>query len=41
MEIGLHKVAEVFFGCIVGLLVSWFMARIWPLAEFSQGVGES
>jgi uncharacterized membrane protein YccC len=36
VEVGLHKVAEVFFGCIVGLLVSWLMARIWPLAEPAQ-----
>ncbi len=26
---GLHKVAEVFFGCLVGLLVSWLMSKIW------------
>ena len=26
---GLHKVAEVLFGCIVGLLVSWLMSRLW------------
>ena len=26
---GLHKVAEVFFGCLVGLIVSWLMSRIW------------
>jgi uncharacterized membrane protein YccC len=33
MEFGLQKVMEVLFGCLVGLLVSWIMARIWPLAE--------
>ena len=26
---GLHKVAEVLFGCIVGLLVSWLMSKVW------------
>lgn len=26
---GLYKVAEVFFGCIVGLLVSWLMSKVW------------
>jgi uncharacterized membrane protein YccC len=36
VEVGLHKVAEVFFGCIVGLLISWLMARIWPLEETAQ-----
>jgi len=31
IEHGLHKVAEVLFGCFVGLLVSWLMSKIWPL----------
>ena len=31
IEHGLHKVAEVVFGCLVGLLVSWAMSRIWPI----------
>jgi hypothetical protein len=26
---GLHKVAEVLFGCIVGLLVSLGMSKVW------------
>ncbi|UKJ08205.1 FUSC family protein [Solitalea lacus] len=26
---GLHKVAEVIFGCFVGLLVSWLMSKFW------------
>ena len=26
---GLHKVAEVIFGCLVGMLVSVLMARLW------------
>lgn len=39
---GLHKVAEVFFGCIVGLLVSWLMSKIWlvrPPAERVEPAG--
>ena len=28
---GLHKVAEVIFGCLVGLTVSWAMSKIWIL----------
>lgn len=32
VEHGLHKVAEVLFGCLVGLLVSWLMSKVWPLA---------
>ena len=30
---GLHKVAEVVLGCVMGLCVSWLMSRIWPLPE--------
>ncbi len=33
IENGLHKVAEVLLGCLMGLCVSWFMSRIWPLPE--------
>jgi uncharacterized membrane protein YccC len=29
LQKGLHKVGEVVFGCVVGLLVSWFMSRLW------------
>lgn len=36
IEVALHKVAEVLFGCVVGLLVSWFMASIWPLPPSGQ-----
>jgi uncharacterized membrane protein YccC len=33
VEHGLHKVAEVIFGCLVGLVVTWAMSRVWPIAE--------
>ena len=36
---GLHKVAEVVFGCIVGLLVSRLMSQVWliqPPAERAE-----
>jgi uncharacterized membrane protein YccC len=33
IEHGLHKVAEVLFGCLVGLVVSWAMSRIWPIRQ--------
>lgn len=26
---GFHKVLEVIFGCLVGLIVSWLMAKVW------------
>jgi hypothetical protein len=33
VEQGLLKVAEVVFGCLVGLLVSGLMSRLWPLPD--------
>lgn len=33
IESGLHKVAEVIVGCLIGLGVSWLMSRVWPLKE--------
>jgi uncharacterized membrane protein YccC len=29
VERGLHKVAEVIFGCLVGITVSWLMSHVW------------
>ena len=29
IERGLHRVGEVVFGCIVGVLVSWLMSKVW------------
>jgi hypothetical protein len=31
IEIGLRRVAEVLFGCLLGLAVSWAISKIWPL----------
>jgi uncharacterized membrane protein YccC len=36
VEHGLHKVAEVIFGCVMGLLVSLVMSRVWPIPERTQ-----
>jgi len=33
IEHGLHKVAEVLFGCLMGLAVSYGMSKVWPLPE--------
>ena len=33
IENGLHKVGEVVLGCVMGLVVSWTMSRVWPMAE--------
>jgi uncharacterized membrane protein YccC len=41
LEHGLGKVAEVLFGCVAGLLVSWAMARVWPMEEPAQGDADS
>jgi uncharacterized membrane protein YccC len=32
-EVGLRRVIEVVFGCVIALGVSWLTARIWPLPE--------
>jgi hypothetical protein len=31
VEIGLRRVGEVLFGCLLGLAVSWLISKIWPL----------
>ena len=31
IEHGLHKVGEVLLGCLMGLVVSWSMSKLWPL----------
>jgi len=33
MEAGLRRVGEVLLGCVVGLIVAWFLSEIWPLPE--------
>jgi len=33
VEHGLHKVAEVLFGCVMGLMVSFLMSKLWPLPD--------
>ena len=33
MEAGLKRTGEVILGCLVGLLVSWLFARLWPMHE--------
>ena len=32
-EQGLHRVAEVLLGCVVGIAVAWLLSKIWPLPE--------
>jgi uncharacterized membrane protein YccC len=33
MEQGVHRVAEVLFGCVVGFAVAWLLSKLWPLPE--------
>jgi len=36
VEHGLHKVAEVVIGCLVGLVVSYMMSKVWRLPGEEQ-----
>ena len=36
VEYGLHKVAEVLYGCLIGLLVTWLMSKLWPIRGSRQ-----
>jgi uncharacterized membrane protein YccC len=36
IEIGLTRVAEVMLGCLVGLLVTWLMSKVWPLRQVAR-----
>jgi uncharacterized membrane protein YccC len=39
IEVGLLKVAEVLFGCAVGLGISWVVSSLWPLPEQEAAAG--
>jgi uncharacterized membrane protein YccC len=39
IEVGLRRVGEVMLGCLMGLLVSWLMSKIWPLGQSGKGAG--
>ena len=36
---GVNRMAEVLFGCLVGLLVAWLVSVVWPLPEPSPNAG--
>lgn len=36
VENGLRKVVEVIFGCVVGMLVSWLMSKVWLVKKPTQ-----
>jgi hypothetical protein len=33
---GLIRVATVFAGCLVGIVVSWLMSKIWPVLKRAE-----
>ena len=37
LERGAVRVAEVLFGCLVGIACAWLMSRLWPLHEAQSG----
>jgi uncharacterized membrane protein YccC len=39
IEVGLRRVGEVMLGCVMGLVVTWLMSKIWPLPEPGRGQG--
>jgi uncharacterized membrane protein YccC len=41
VEQGFLKVAEVVYGCLVGLLVSWLTSRVWRIQQPPAGDGAS
>ena len=36
VELGVRRVCEVLLGCIVGLVITWLMSRLWPLPEVKK-----
>lgn len=39
VEAGLERVGEVILGCVVGVLVSVLMSKLWPVPEASKKEG--
>jgi len=39
IEHGLHKVGEVLLGCLIGLMVSFLMSKLWPMPEAGKSAG--
>lgn len=36
VDLGLRRVAEVLFGCVVGIAVTWVLSKLWPLPAGSN-----
>ena len=41
LEQGVHRVAEVLFGCVVGIAVAWILSKVWPLPESGSATAAS
>jgi uncharacterized membrane protein YccC len=41
VEQGVSRIAEVILGCLVGIVVSWLMTKVWPLPESSHIQGSN
>lgn len=39
MELGVQRVIEVLFGCLVGIEVAWILSKLWPLPESVNSTG--
>jgi uncharacterized membrane protein YgaE (UPF0421/DUF939 family) len=35
LDLGLHRVAEVVFGCLVGVLISILMSKLWIIRKYN------
>jgi uncharacterized membrane protein YccC len=33
LQAGVRRMSEVLFGCVVGLVVAWFVSVVWPLPD--------
>ncbi len=33
LQAGVRRMTEVLFGCIIGLVVAWFVSVVWPLPD--------
>jgi uncharacterized membrane protein YccC len=33
LQAGVRRMTEVLFGCIIGLVVAWFVSMVWPLPD--------
>ncbi len=38
LKAGVGRMAEVLFGCVVGLVVAWVVSVVWPLPDVAAGV---